>query len=64
MQADRALQLLKTGNVPQDNVDTSPEEVGENTNYDDIFRQIREHQRAIGNLIEQLPPEERSKVEN
>lgn len=64
VQADRALQLLKTGNVPQDNVDTSPEEVGEITNYDDIFRQIREHQRAIGNLIEQLPPEERSKVEN
>lgn len=75
LQVDRAVVYLKTGRLP---VEDNPEEGGSNEkpgegqgddnssreskDYSDIFRQIAEHQKAIIGLIEQLPPEERSKV--
>ena len=62
VQADRALLLLKTGRLPAAEQDNSGNEG--NADYSDILRQIREHRQAIGSLIRQLPPEERSKIEN
>lgn len=61
VQADRALMLLKNGNLPSD--DERPRGGNETAprDYSDIFRKISEHQRAIGELVRQLPPEEQKK---
>lgn len=62
VQADRALILLQTGKLPPEENDND----GQNNDYSrpdysDIFRQIAEHQRAIMELVRQLPPEEQER---
>lgn len=66
VQADRALILLKTGSLPSDdNEATGDSDNGSSPHtgrdYSLIFQQIAEHQRAIIDLIKQLPPEEQEK---
>lgn len=64
VQADRALILLTTGSLPSESEEDDSTESGENVSrrdYSHIFQQIAEHQRAIVELIKQLPPEEQEK---
>ena len=65
VQADRALVLLQTGSLPPDeaNDDNKDDDKDENNkDYSHIFQQISEHQKAIIELIKQLPPEEQKKI--
>ena len=56
--------LLTTGSLPSESEEDDSTESGENVSrrdYSHIFQQIAEHQRAIVELIKQLPPEEQEK---
>lgn len=66
VQADRALILLRDGSLPPTGRDDRPVEQPADqpeesvADYSDIFRQISEHQRAISDLVDMLPPDERA----
>jgi subtilisin family serine protease len=66
VQADRALILLRDGSLPPAGRDDRPVEQPADqpeesvADYSDIFRQISEHQRAISDLVDMLPPDERA----
>ncbi len=63
VQADRALALLTTGQLPEEGESTTENDEN-NTHahdYSAIFQKIAEHQRAIIELIKQLPPEEQER---